>query len=309
MLWDVLFNARSPQAQAMSTLFTWFLVLAATIFVIVTGLVVYGLIRYRARAGTGEPRQTFGSRKWETTWTVIPLLIVVVLFIFTIRTMAFVDAPQDANQSPDLVISAHQWWWEARYSNGAVVANEIHVPVSKRLLARIESDDVIHDFWTPQLARKMDAVPGRPSYIWLEADVPGTYQGACSEFCGMQHAGMRFLVVAEPEDAFNTWLQHAAETNPEAAGGAAAEGARLFREKKCADCHAIDGTAPRTKKGPTLAHVASRRLLGGQLSNTPQNLIRWTTNPQSIKPGNHMPDQPMSSADAQALGAYLETRQ
>ena len=303
---DALFSPQSPQAQAITSLFTLVLILSAVIFLIVTGLVVYSVLRYRAR-GEGEPRQTFGSRRMEVTWTVIPLIVVFILFVLTVRTMAFVDAPQDSGQSPDVVINGRQWWWEARYPNGAVTANEIHIPASKRLLARIEATDVIHDFWAPQLARKMDAVPGRPSYMWLEADTPGTYQGACSEFCGMQHAGMRFLVIAEQEADFSAWLMHEAATAPEPLEGAAAGGARLFRANKCSDCHAISGTG--AQSGPSLAHVAARRFLGGQLANTPENLARWITNPQSIKPGNRMPDQQVSAGDLQALVAYLETRQ
>ncbi len=127
----------------------------------------------------------------------MPLAIVTGLFIVTVRAMVLIDAPQDSTRPPDLVITGHQWWWEARYPNGVVVPWDIHIPTSRRLLARIESADVIHDFWAPELARKMDAVPGRPSYIWLEADAPGTYAGTCSEFCGAQHAWMRFRVIAD----------------------------------------------------------------------------------------------------------------
>jgi cytochrome c oxidase subunit 2 len=160
---------------------------------------------------------------------------------------------------------------------------------------------VIHDFWAPELARKMDAVPGRPSYIWLEADVPGTYSGACSEFCGAQHAWMRFRVVAQPEADFEAWLQRQTQAPPEPTG-IAAEGARLFRSKKCADCHAPGG------KGPDLAHVATREFLGSGISrNTPENLALWLTNPQAAKPGNRMPDTPLSANERDALLAYLET--
>ena len=205
------FSAHSPQAQYIASLFTNILILAAVIFVIVAVLVVYAVVRYRARDGAAEPRQTFGARPLEMAWTLVPLALVLVIFVFTLRTMAAVDAPQDSARVPDLVVTGHQWWWEARYPNGAVAAHEIHIPVSKRLLVRIEAADVIHDFWVPQLARKMDAVPGRPAFIWLEADQPGSYPGACSEFCGAQHAWMHFLVIAEAEAQFSAWLQHQAE--------------------------------------------------------------------------------------------------
>ena len=295
-LGDVL-NPQSPQAQAIVSLFRYFLILAAVIFLVVTGIVGYSIVRYRARAGEAEPRQDFGSRRLEITWTAIPLLIVLGLFIFTVRTMALVDAPLDPHRPPDLVVTGHQWWWDVRYSNGAAVATEIHIPAGRRLLARIESADVIHDFWAPQLARKIDAVPGRPGYIWLEADAPGIYRGACAEFCGMQHAWMRFVIVAQPESDFTAWLARQVEPEVEPPAGAAADGARLYGEKKCAECH--------QKGGPPLAHLAARRYLGGDLPNTPENLARWIAHPQTIKPGNHMADPQLSAAELQALMAYL----
>ena len=215
----------------------------------------------------------------------MPLAIVTGLFIVTVRAMVLIDAPQDSDQPPDLVITGHQWWWEARYPNGVVVRLATSTfPLRGVCVARIESADVIHDFWVPDLARKMDAVPGRWSYIWLEADTPGTYAGTCSEFCGAQHAWMRFRVIAEPEPSFEAWLQRQAQPSPEPTG-IAAEGARLFQTKKCADCHAVTGTGPSSGKGPSLAHLASRETLGGGISrNTPENLTLWLTDPQAAKP-------------------------
>ena len=301
------FDPHSPQTHAIFSLFTGYLILSAVIFLVVSALVIYAVLRYRARGSTAEPRQTFGSRKMELAWTVVPLLIVATLFVLTVRTMAFVDAPQEADQSPDLIVIGYQWWWEARYPNGAVTANEIHIPSSKRLLVRIESGDVIHDFWAPQLARKIDAVPGRPSYFYLEADQPGNYEGACSEFCGMQHAGMRFWIVASPENEFTDWVNRQAQTPPEPVSGPAAEGARLFRDRKCADCHAISPSSTNLGKGPPLSHLANRKYLAGRLDNTLENVARWITAPQSIKPGNRMPDQRLSTEDLRAIAGYLET--
>jgi cytochrome c oxidase subunit II len=254
-----------------------------------------------------EPRQIFGSRKLEVLWTVVPLAIVTGLFIVTVRAMVFIDAPQDSSRPPDLVITGHQWWWEARYPNGVLTTWDIHLPASRRLRARIESADVIHDFWAPELARKMDAVPGRWSYIWLEADTPGIYAGTCSEFCGAQHAWMRFRVIADTESSFDAWLESQAQPSPEPTG-IAAEGARLFQSKKCTDCHTVTGAGPSTGKGPSLAHLASREFLGGGISrNTPESLTLWLTDPQAAKPGNRMPDTPLSADERAALLAYLES--
>jgi cytochrome c oxidase subunit 2 len=290
------FNPHSPQTQVIAALFTNVLILAAIIFLIVAGLVTYGVVRYRVRAGQGEPQPNFGSRTLEITWTAIPLLIVTVLFVVTVRAMARIDAPGDPGRAPDLVVTGHQWWWEARYPNGADAVTEIHIPVSKRLLVQVESTDVIHDFWVPQLARKMDAVPGRPSYIWLEADTPGTYQGVCSEFCGAQHAWMHFFVIAEPEAEYSAWLQR--QSLP-----ARVPPIPVYIEK-CAGCHSDPA------KGPDLTHVASRQYLGAGISrNTPANLALWSSKPQSIKPGNRMPDQQLSQAEVAALTAYLGSLQ
>jgi len=272
--------------------------------------VFYSVVRYRASNDSGpEPRQVFGSRNLEVLWTVVPLLILTGLFIVTVRAMVLIDAPQDSSHAPDILITGHQWWWEARYPSGVIATYDIHIPASRRLLARIESADVIHDFWTPELARKMDAVPGRASYIWLEADTPGTYLGACSEFCGAQHAWMRFRMIAEAQSTFDAWQKRQAQPPPEPTG-AVAEGARLFQAKNCADCHAVLGTDIELRRGPSLAHLASREFLGSGISrNTPDNVTLWLTNPQAAKPGNRMPDTPMSAEETRAMLAYLETLQ
>jgi cytochrome c oxidase subunit 2 len=273
---------------------------AAVIFLVVAVLVGYCVVRYRARAGDSDPRPTFGSRKLEITWTLIPVLLLLAVFVFTVRTMAFVDAPRHPDRPADLVITGHQWFWEARYPNGALVTHEIHIPLGRRLLAQILSADVIHDFWVPQLARKIDAVPAHAAYIWLDPDSAGTYQGACSEFCGMQHAWMRFLVIAEPESQFNAWIQHQAEPPRAPSGGLPAQGFRIYQEK-CQECHA--------RNHLPLDHIASRRFLEGDLSNTDGNRARWIREPQSIKPGNKMPDQHLSAADLLAVNTYLGTLQ
>jgi cytochrome c oxidase subunit II len=283
-------------------------VIAAVVFLVVAGGVIYSSVRFRSRGiSTPEPRQIFGSRKLEVLWTAVPLVVVLGLFIVTVRAMVLIDAPQDASHPPDLAIIGHQWWWEARYPDGVVATGDIHIPTARRLRARIESGDVVHDFWAPNLARKMDAVPGRWGYIWLEADSPGAYPGTCSEFCGAEHAWMRFRVMAEPESTFEAWLAREAQPSPQPAG-AAVEGARLFQSKKCADCHAVTGTAPSSGKGPTLAHLASRELLGGGIArNTPESLVLWLSDPQAAKPGNRMPDTPLSVSERDALLAYLES--
>jgi cytochrome c oxidase subunit II len=308
------FNPNSPQAQAIAGLFKDVAVLSIIIFLIVAGLVAYSLVRYRAKSGAaglgGNEPHGAGARKLELVWTLVPLILVAALFGLTIRTMALVDAPNHPANSPDLVVTGHQFWWEARYPDGVIAANEIHVRSGKRLLVQVESADVIHDFWAPQLSRKIDAVPGLSSYIWLEARSPGIYQGTCSEFCGVQHAWMRFAIVAEPEASFSAWLKRQAEPAPVPSTPAAAQGARLFRQKKCGNCHAIAGTESSGRTAPDLTHVASRSFLGSGISrNTPQAMEQWIRDPQMAKPGNLMAASPLSNEEGQALLAYLETLQ
>jgi len=283
----------------MSAVFSLVLAIAALIFLVVAAGVTYGAVRYRSRGvATTEPRQIFGSRNVEIVWTLAPVLILTGLFIVTVRAMVLIDAPQETSQPPDLVITAHQWWWEARYPNGVVVPWDIHIPTARRLRARIESADVIHDFWVPELARKMDAVPGRWSYIWLEADTPGTYAGTCSEFCGAQHAWMRYRVIAEPEASFQAWLKYQARG---VFNDAPSADERLFIDK-CGRCHDFA-----SGKGPSLAHLASRETLGGGITrNTPDNLTLWLTDPQAAKPGNRMPYIPLTADERRVLLTYLE---
>jgi len=209
------------------------------------------------------------------------------------------------------VITGHQWWWEARYpKSGVITANEIHIPAGRPLSIRLESADVLHEFWVAQLTRKMATVPDHPNHIWIQADAPATYLGVCSEFCGTQHAWMHFLVVAETPEQFAAWekAQLAPAKIPDS--GSAAQGLAIFQEHSCMNCHAINGTAAEARVGPDLTHFASRRILGaGVVDNTPANLRRWLTDPQLVKPGVKMPDYKFSEAQVTQLADYFETLQ
>lgn len=301
------FNPDSPQTQAIFNLFIFVLIIGGVIFSIVSGLVIYIIIRYRRRPGAGEPRQVAGNRLVEIIWTVIPSLIILAIFIFTFITMNRVQPPTQG-VPPDLVVTAHQWWWAVRYpKSGAVTANEIHIPVEKRLLLRVESADVIHDFAVPQLTREIDAIPGHPNHIWMEAHNTGTYLGTCAEFCGPGHAWMRIRVVVQPEAEFNAWQQAQLKVPAAPTAGAAAQGAQLFLARTCQNCHALAGTPAKAQIGPDLTHLASRRTLAaGTLANTPQNLARWLADPPRIKPGALMPKLQLKEAEIRALVAYLE---
>jgi cytochrome c oxidase subunit 2 len=300
------FDAHSPEAHAIVGLFRETLLVCAVVGAIVAVLVGYCVTRFRAARRPGEPAQVTGHTGLEVTWTLVPLAIVIGLFVRTAQAMGASDRPAD--REPDLVVIGHQWWWEARYTSGAVAANEIHIPVGKDLLVRIESADVIHDFWVPQLARKLDAVPGHPASLWMQADAPGTYLGACAEYCGAQHAWMRIVVVAQPQAEFDAWERHQREPAPAPATEAAVRGENDFRTKTCVACHAIGGWGPQPRVAPDLTHLAERTSLGaGVLENTPADLAHWLSDPQGVKAGSHMPDAQLTDAEVHDLVAYFET--
>jgi cytochrome c oxidase subunit II len=302
-------NPNSPQARSIFDLGIVSGIILAIIFVIVAGIIVYALMRFRWREGEPDPHQLAGNHTVEIVWTAIPCLIVVTLFALTARTMTLSDPPPAPE--PDLVVTGHQWWWEVRYpKSGIVVANEFHIPVGKPVSVRLESTDVLHEFWVPELARKISTVPGHPNHIWLQADRPGTYLGVCSEFCGTQHAWMHCLIVAEPVAEFAAW--ETAQQLPAAkpVSDSAAKGLALFQQMVCVSCHAINGTTAAARVGPDLTHFASRRQLGGGIAdNTPENLRRWLANPQQVKPGVKMPDFKFSGEQLTQLLDYLQTLQ
>ena len=303
-------TSMSPASQGTEEIFhLWMISIAifGLIFLLVTGFVVYSLMKYRWREGEAEPEQVAGQLTVEIVWTVIPMAIVVLLFVLTVRTMAVAD-PGPA-PAPDLIVTGHQWWWEVRYpKSGLVTANEIHIPTGVPFSVELDSADVLHEFWVAQLARKMTTVPGHPNHIWLEADTPGSYPGSCSEFCGTEHAWMRFTVIAQPPAEFAAWERAQLQPSvlPTEAGAVAGE--QLFMQMSCVSCHAIGGTPAHARVGPDLTHLAGRIQIGsGVLDNSPDNLRNWLRNPQAVKPGVEMPNFQFTDQQVTVLADYLET--
>jgi cytochrome c oxidase subunit 2 len=300
----------SHGVQEIDRLWTVAIAIFGLIFLLVTGLIVYSLMKYRWREGEPDPEQVPGQRTVEIIWTAVPLAIVTLLYVLTIKTMAVTD-PGPAPE-PDLVVTGHQWWWEVRYPKsgnpGVIAANEIHIPTGQNYSVRLDSADVLHEFWVAQLARKMTTVPGHPNFIWLEADTPGSYPGSCSEFCGTEHAWMRFTVIAQPPAEFAAWQQAQLQPSVPPTTALAQQGQQLFMQMSCVNCHAINGTAAQAHVGPDLTHLASRAQIGaGILDDTPDNLRRWLHNPQEAKPGVEMPNFEFTDDQVNALTAYLET--
>jgi cytochrome c oxidase subunit 2 len=303
-----IFQHFSPETASMAHLFTLVLLICGIILLVVIGIIGAGLICFRERPGAGEPRPYFGNRKLELLWTLGPILIVIWLFILTARGMH--ESDPAANREPDLIVIGHQWWWEVRYpGSGVVTANEIHFPVGQQWLVHLQSADVIHNFWVPALARKMQMIPGMTNHIWLEADAPGTYGGTCAEFCGAGHSWMHFSVIAESPAAFAAWLHRQEGVPTNTVPETARDGRKLFQTLTCINCHSLRGVSATSGIAPDLTSLADRKTVGaGVLSNTETNLFRWLKNPQAIKRGCLMPDLKLTDAQAGSLAAYLEAR-
>ena len=301
-------DPQSPQARAIFDSGIISTIVFVLIFVIVTGAIIYAVLRFRGRDGEPDPKQIAENKTVEIVWTVIPFLIVVFLFGLTIHAMNLADPPPPP--SPDLVVTGHQFWWQANYpASGVVTANEIHIPAGKALSVRLDSKDVLHEFWVPKLNRKMTTVPGQRNHIWLQADKPGVYIGQCSEFCGTQHAWMRILVVADGPAEFEQWQQAQLKPSQTPTTDAAAKGLALFQTSTCISCHAIRGvTGADAGVAPDLTHVGSRQQLGtGILENTPANMRLWLKSPQHIKPGVLMPDFSFTDEQLDQLAEYLSS--
>ncbi|HEY8461063.1 MAG TPA: cytochrome c oxidase subunit II [Blastocatellia bacterium] len=290
------------------------LAVCAAIFVTVIVLLIYAIVRYRRRPGddASEPPQIYGSNQIELAWTVLPILIVVVLILATARTIADVEDYAEPPDALKVTVVGRQWWWEFRYPDlGIVTANELHVPVSESgrrqiTFLTLESADVIHSFWVPQLAGKTDLIPNRINRMWIEPKQAGAYLGNCAEYCGTQHAKMRLRVIAHPPEEFARWVE--SQRRPAAEDAQAAAGRAAFFSTSCVNCHSIQGTSAKGTFGPDLTRLMSRKTLGaGAAPNTPEQLRAWVRNPQAIKEGCLMPDMQLSDRELDQIVAYLLT--
>ena len=309
-----IFAPASTPAFAIRELSFLVLAIVTFIFVVVAGLTVYAIVRFRRRPGDDgrEPPQVYGSTQIELAWTLVPFLIVVVLFLTTTRYIFAIETRARAANALEVTVVGNQWWWEIRYpALGIVTANELHVPVSDPAEPRptfitLQSADVIHSFWIPQLAGKTDVIPGKTNRMWIDPRTPGTYVGQCAEFCGVQHAGMLVTVTVHSKDEFARWVaaqQAAAVDVPKARAGR-----DVFTSVACVNCHTVRGTPANGVFGPDLTHLMSRATLGaGVARNTPQNLRAWVNDPASLKPGALMPAMKVSGDDLDRLVAYLVT--
>jgi cytochrome c oxidase subunit II len=314
-------NIFDPAATpAYSTFGLSMLVLSVTlgIFLVVASLMLYAVIRFRQRPADSErePAQIYGSNQIELSWTVIPILIVVMLFLSTTRVILETEAAPKPSSALDVTVIGHQFWWEYRYPKlGVITANELHVPVSDPAkptptYLALSSADTDHSFWVPRLAGKTDLIPNRLNTMWIDPQAPGLYLGQCAQYCGTQHAKMLLRVYAQTPEDFAAWIkqqQKPAEQNF-SANPAAAEGQTVFMHSACINCHTVAGTVATGRFGPDLTHLASRdTIASGPVQNTPENLRQWIADPNSMKPGALMPSMHLNDHDLDVITAYLTT--
>jgi cytochrome c oxidase subunit 2 len=288
---------------------------ALLVFVLVEGVLLYAIFRFRGKPGDPEPQQTHGNTTVEVIWTVIPALILAAIAVPTVRAIFQTNAVP-RKDALTIEVVGHQWWWEFRYPEfNLTTANEMHVPMGRMVSLRMGSSDVIHSFWVPQFAAKRDVFPNRETRMWFTAQAEGDYPGQCAEFCGIQHGRMSHRIRAQKPEEFQAWVAHMRTLGSKPQGAAArpaqspqyAEGEKLFTAKGCIACHSMTAVdAPKGMVGPNLANIGARsHLAAGTLRNTDQNLARWIRDPQGIKKGVLMPNLGVTEAEAQALVAYL----
>jgi cytochrome c oxidase subunit II len=323
---DFLNKPAGEVAEKADRLWDLTFLIAVVVFVIVEGLLVFALIRFRHRPGR-EAKQFHGNTRLEIVLTAVPALILAGIAFPTISTIN--DLSERPKDALEISVTAHQFWWEYRYEDqGFVTANELHIPVDQDVYLTLDGattdpvtqeNEVIHSFWVPRLAGKQDVIPGRINTLRLHANEADTYYGQCTEFCGLGHAYMKIVVVAQDQDEFDQWVEDQQAKAAKPKSGLAAEGAELFATGQfaeglnCASCHAVeskltDGEAPAPATGPNLTHFASRGTFASALKdNNAENLSDWLADPADMKPGARMPDLGLSQEEIDALVAYLQT--
>jgi cytochrome c oxidase subunit II len=312
------FRPAGPDAEKAQALWNIVFPIAVAIFVIVEGLLVFAVIKFRHKPGR-QASQFHGNTKLEVLLTAVPALILAGIAVPTVRTIF--ELAEERPGSLRIQVVAHQFWWEYRYPElGIVTANEMHIPVGQPVRVELQggasdtvdgSAEVIHSFWVPRLAGTQDIVPGRTNFITMQADEAGTFYGQCKEYCGLSHANMRLLVFAEPPDDFQQWVEDLQAEAPTTAS----EGATLFAEGQfangpaCASCHAVDATLVNQPSiGPNLDGFANRTTFAGATFDNDETLLRdWLAGPAEVRPGSKMPDLGLTGDQIDALVEYLES--
>lgn len=297
----------SAAASKIARLWWVMLIVYGLVFLITMGLCGYAFARPAAPRGTPEPQPPGGFLAFVVGGGIIfPLIVFIAMLFYALVVSVQIRTPETAFT---VQVTGHKWWWDVRYpEHDITIANEIYIPAGEPIRLELQSADVVHSFWVPNLHGKMDALPDYPTSFWLQADNPGVYRGQCAEFCGKQHALMGFKVIVVPPDEFEQWVEARQSPPPEPEEGKVVDGHNVFFETGCHACHAIRGTDAVSEAGPDLTALANRRTLGAAtLPNTRENLADWILEPERIKPGNLMPPTELTEDQLEALLAYLET--
>lgn len=312
-----IFSPQSAPAHEIFRLSIFTLIVTGAIFVTVSSLLLYAIIRFRQRPGEAdadrEPPQIYGSNQIELAWTVIPILIIVVLFLSTVRVIFGIQQAPEPKQALNVEVVGHQFWWEFLYPRyGVVTANELHVPVSNDptrpmpTYLKLTTADVDHSFWVPRLAGKTDIFGGQVNRTWIQPEVTGIYLGQCAQFCGVEHARMLIRVYVQTPADFQKWIANQQKTAVEDPN--VAEGQAVFEHNACITCHSIAGTVANGRFGPDLTHLMSRDTIGaGTLPNTRADLEKWIKDPDAYKPACLMPAMKLSDQDGSQIVSYLVT--
>lgn len=291
--------------EKIDNLFSLIVILAAAVWVVVNGVLVYSLVKFRAKPGDPLPPQTHGNTTLEIAWTIAPAIILAIIAVPTVQTIfEIAEPPPETNIHINVV--GKQWWWEYQYrEHGIVTANELHVPVGQTVALDLTSTDVIHAYWIPRLAAKRDNIPGRTNVIWFTAREPGEYIGQCAEYCGTSHANMRLKVFVDDQATFDAWVQRQKAAAPQPTDPVAQRGFQVVTTGACAGCHTIQGTTAQGRTGPALTDFGNRTTVATIAPNTKENLKAWIRNPQEFKPGALMPNLNLSDEDLEAVSTYL----
>ena len=283
---------------------TWgVLIVSILVIVIITLLLAMAVWRRRAAAPRHHLEKDQGGQNWLWIGVSVSAFALLVTVVWTVKVLTDIQTPSAA-PAVTIEVTARQFWWQAHYissdpARDFTTANEIHIPTGRPVRLKLLGGDVIHSFWVPQLAGKMDAIPGQINETWIEADRPGDYAGQCTEYCGVQHSKMLLRVTAQTPQDFYAWRTHQLEPAPDADSEFVAH---------CGNCHAVSGTAAHGTMGPDLSHLMRRQTLAsGVLPNDPTTLAHWIDDPQGLKPGNKMPAVKLSPQERDRIVAWLRT--
>ncbi|MBU1209978.1 MAG: cytochrome c oxidase subunit II [Alphaproteobacteria bacterium] len=296
-------NARTVNVLSNVLFIGGFLILAVVI--VLAGLAAFGGAHLRRRLA-GENAVVIGG-------LVFPLVTLTPLLLYGYALLGAGPNPLDGQRPLKVTVIGEQWWWRVIYTDSKgdsfESANELRIPVGRPVKLSLTTADVIHSFWVPNLAGKVDMIPGRTNTLTLSADTPGVFRGQCAEYCGGAHALMAFKVVALPAKEFATWLDVEQSQAREPRSQVEREGLELFLANGCGGCHSIRGTAARGTAGPDLTHVGGRKsLAAGVLPNTAESIARWIRDNQEIKPENRMlPYRSLEPGELSAISSYLSS--